>query len=110
VVLTRILCHLARRRILPLELRNPESGRLLMVRHASTFRGAIDLAFNQLRPYGRGEMAWRAGMFVATMGPQGEDLRAIGDTGPVGSDTRVSLPRIDVEHRGRLRPASERVG
>ena len=55
--LARILCHLARRRILPLEMRDPESGRLLMVRHASTFRGSIDLAFNQLRQYGRGDMA-----------------------------------------------------
>lgn len=55
--LARILCHLTRRRILPLELRDPESGRLLMVRHASTFRGSMDLAFNQLRQYGRGDMA-----------------------------------------------------
>ena len=57
--LARILCHLTRRRILPLELRDPESGRLLMVRHASTFRGSMDLAFNQLRQYGRGDMAGR---------------------------------------------------
>jgi uncharacterized membrane protein len=55
--LARILCHLARRRILPLEMRDPETGKLLMVRHASTFRGSIDLAFNQLRQYGRGDMA-----------------------------------------------------
>lgn len=55
--LARILCHLARRRILPLEMRDPESGRMLMVRHASTFRGSLDLAFNQLRQYGRGDMA-----------------------------------------------------
>ncbi len=55
--LARILCHLARRRILPVEMRDPETGRLLMVRHASTFRGSIDLAFNQLRQYGRGDMA-----------------------------------------------------
>jgi uncharacterized membrane protein len=55
--LARILCHLARRRILPLEMRDPESGRLLLVRHASTFRGSLDLAFNQLRQYGHGDMS-----------------------------------------------------
>jgi uncharacterized membrane protein len=55
--LARILCHLARRRILPIEMRDPESGRLLMVRRAATFRGALDLAFNQLRQYGRSDMA-----------------------------------------------------
>jgi uncharacterized membrane protein len=53
----RILCRLARRRILPLEVRDPETGRLLMVRRAVTFQAALDLAFNQLRQYGRGDMA-----------------------------------------------------
>jgi uncharacterized membrane protein len=55
--LARILSHLARRRILPVEMRDPETGRLLMVRRAATFRGSIDLAFNQLRQYGRNDMA-----------------------------------------------------
>jgi uncharacterized membrane protein len=55
--LARILSHLARRRILPLEMRDQETGRLLLVRRAATFCGSIDLAFNQLRQYGRGDMA-----------------------------------------------------
>lgn len=55
--LARILCRLARRRILPLETRDPETGRLLMVRRAVTFQGSLDLAFNQLRQYGRRDMA-----------------------------------------------------
>jgi uncharacterized membrane protein len=55
--LARILCHLARRRILPLEMRDEATGQLLMVRRAGTFRGALDLAFNQLRQYGRGDMS-----------------------------------------------------
>lgn len=55
--LARVLCHLARRRILPVEMRDEANGRLLMLRRATTFRGSIDLAFNQLRQYGRGDMA-----------------------------------------------------
>jgi uncharacterized membrane protein len=55
--LGRILCRLARRRILPLEVRDPATGRLLMLRRAVTFQGSLDLAFNQLRQYGRGDMA-----------------------------------------------------
>jgi uncharacterized membrane protein len=53
----RVLCRLARRRILPLEVRDPETGRLLMVRRAVTFQASLDLAFNQLRQYGRRDMA-----------------------------------------------------
>jgi uncharacterized membrane protein len=55
--LGRILCRLARRRILPLEVRDPASGRLLMLRRAVTFQGSLDLAFNQLRQYGKRDMA-----------------------------------------------------
>lgn len=55
--LARILSHLARRRILPVEMRDPKTGRVLMVRRAATFRGSIDLAFNQLRQYARDDMA-----------------------------------------------------
>jgi uncharacterized membrane protein len=55
--LGRILCHLARRRILPLEMRDEATGALLMVRRAVTFQGSLDLAFNQLRQYGRGDMS-----------------------------------------------------
>ncbi len=55
--LARILCHLARRRLSPLEMRDASDGRLLMVRRAATFQGSIDLAFNQLRQYARGDMA-----------------------------------------------------
>jgi uncharacterized membrane protein len=55
--LGRILCHLARRRILPLEMRDDATGALLMVRRAVTFQGSIDLGFNQLRQYGRGDMS-----------------------------------------------------
>jgi uncharacterized membrane protein len=55
--LGRVLCHLSRRRILPLEMRDPETGELRMVRRAVTFQGSVDLAFNQLRQYGRGDMA-----------------------------------------------------
>jgi uncharacterized membrane protein len=55
--LGRILSHLARRRILPLEMRDQKNGRLLMVRRAVTFQGSVDLAFNQLRQYARGDMA-----------------------------------------------------
>jgi uncharacterized membrane protein len=55
--LARILSHLARRRILPVEMRDHQTGRVLMVRRAATFRGSIDLAFNQLRQYGRTDMA-----------------------------------------------------
>jgi uncharacterized membrane protein len=55
--LARILCRLARRRISPLEMRDPTTGRLLMVRRAVTFQGSLDLAFNQLRQYGRKDMA-----------------------------------------------------
>jgi uncharacterized membrane protein len=55
--LGRILCRLARRRILPLEVREQATGRLLMVRRAVTFQGSLDLAFNQLRQYGKGDMA-----------------------------------------------------
>jgi uncharacterized membrane protein len=55
--LARILCRLARRRILPLEMRDAETGRLLMVRRAITFQSSLDLAFNQLRQYGRKDMA-----------------------------------------------------
>ncbi|HEX6277675.1 MAG TPA: DUF2254 domain-containing protein [Polyangiaceae bacterium] len=55
--LGRVLCHLARRRILPLEMRDPASGELRMVRRAVTFQGSVDLAFNQLRQYGRNDMA-----------------------------------------------------
>lgn len=55
--LGRILAHLARRRILPLEMRDASNDRLLMVRRAVTFRGSVDLAFNQIRQYGRGDMA-----------------------------------------------------
>jgi uncharacterized membrane protein len=54
--LGRVLCHLARRRILPLEMRD-ETGALRMVRRAVTFQGSVDLAFNQLRQYGRSDMA-----------------------------------------------------
>jgi uncharacterized membrane protein len=53
----RILCRLARRRILPLEGKDPDTGRLLMVRRAVTFQASLDLAFNQLRQYGRRDMA-----------------------------------------------------
>jgi uncharacterized membrane protein len=38
-----------------------------MVRHAGTFRGALDLAFNQLRQYGRGDMAVSLRMVRALM-------------------------------------------
>jgi uncharacterized membrane protein len=55
--LGRILCRLARRRILPLEVRDPATGRLLMLRRAVTFQGSLDLAFNQLRQYGSRDMA-----------------------------------------------------
>lgn len=55
--LGRVLAHLARRRILPLDMRDPKTGRLLMLRRAVTFRGSVDLAFNQLRQYGRADMA-----------------------------------------------------
>jgi uncharacterized membrane protein len=55
--LARILCRLARRRISPLEVRDLATGRLLMVRRAVTFQGSLDLAFNQLRQYGRRDMA-----------------------------------------------------
>jgi uncharacterized membrane protein len=55
--LGRILCRLARRRILPIEVRDATSGRLLMLRRAVTFHGSLDLAFNQLRQYGKGDMA-----------------------------------------------------
>lgn len=54
--LGRILCHLARRRILPLEMRD-EKGRILMVRRAATFRGTLDLAFNQLRQFARSDLS-----------------------------------------------------
>jgi uncharacterized membrane protein len=54
--LASVLCHLARRRILPLEMRDPTTGQLLMVRRAVTFQGSLDLAFNQLRQYGRNDM------------------------------------------------------
>lgn len=63
--LARILCRLARRRILPLEMRDPETGRLLMVRRAVTFQGSLDLAFNQLRQYGRRDMAVSLRMLYA---------------------------------------------
>jgi uncharacterized membrane protein len=53
----RVLCRLARRRILPLEVRDPDTGRLLMVRRAITFQASLDLAFNQLRQYGKRDMA-----------------------------------------------------
>ncbi len=55
--LARVLCHLARRRVLPLEMRDEKTGKLLMVRRACTFRGALDLAFNQVRQYGRSDMS-----------------------------------------------------
>jgi uncharacterized membrane protein len=54
--LARILCHLARRRILPLEMHD-EAGALRLVRRPVTFHTSVDLAFNQLRQYGRGDMA-----------------------------------------------------
>jgi uncharacterized membrane protein len=38
-------------------MRDEATGKLLMVRHAVTFQSSVDLAFNQLRQYGRGDMA-----------------------------------------------------
>jgi len=55
--LAAILCHLARRRILPLEIRDEATGKLLMVRRAVTLRSSLDLSFNQLRQYCRSDMA-----------------------------------------------------
>jgi uncharacterized membrane protein len=55
--LGRTLSHLARRRLMPIEMRDSSSGRLLMVRRSVTFQSSVDLAFNQLRQYGRADMA-----------------------------------------------------
>lgn len=52
-----ILCRLARRRCPDPEVRDAATGDLLLVRRAISFQRIIDLAFNQLRQYGRGDMA-----------------------------------------------------
>jgi uncharacterized membrane protein len=52
-----ILCRLARRRCPGSEMRHPATGELLLVWRPISFQRFIDLAFNQIRQYSRGDMA-----------------------------------------------------
>lgn len=52
-----ILCRLARRRCPDPEVRDPATGNLLLVRRVISFQRILDLAFNQIRQYGRNDMA-----------------------------------------------------
>lgn len=52
-----ILCTIARRRCPAPEVRDEATGELLLVQRSPTFEASLDLAMNQLRQYGRGDMS-----------------------------------------------------
>jgi uncharacterized membrane protein len=114
--LAAILCHLARRRILPVEMRDEASGKLLMVRRAVTFQGSIDLAFNQLRQYSRSDMAVALRMLraltevaLATDHPPHQDRALHHAELVVAGLTGGFLDADKVELDARLRALRERI-
>jgi uncharacterized membrane protein len=100
--LGRLLCRLARRRIPSSVVRFSDPDVIVVLRRA-TFRSVLDLAFNQLRQYGRADMAVALRMLrtlseVATAARASVDLDRIGQHGQlIEAELRRSFHGPDCE-------------